>query len=199
MVYNIIKGDKMKNDLLNKVISNVLSESDILEIKDNVRKDKETLVTLKTFPENEYKTLTEYRTDLPTIKILNKPLGRLILHRFKISKEIQEKILGALEENGFPDYFYLDSTIYLEYKKEHGFPKLLDHKDEEVDVLFVDYQLDSNTSWPLVIEGVEYDLPNNSMVTFFGNKQNHKRPTRIFKDGQYKEILIFKFKKTKDL
>lgn len=87
----------------------------------------------------------------------------------------------------------LYAAAFGQYSKEFGIPKLPPHIDEVPSQFTIDYQLDSNLSWPIVIEGQEYILKNNSILTFEGEKVLHWRPKKEFKDGQYIDLIWFQF------
>jgi hypothetical protein len=98
------------------------------------------------------------------------------------------------------DYFHVESLelfdiILVSYSNNNGLmPKLPLHTDNGVLKKYtIDYQYDSNIDWPLTIDDRDYQLINNSIVTFVGSHQKHGRPDRIFNDGEFVENIFFQF------
>lgn len=53
-----------------------------------------------------------------------------------------------------------------------------------------DYQLDGNTTWPLVVEDKEFELKNNQALMFSGTNQIHWRTHKDFEPGQYVDMVF---------
>ena len=109
-----------------------------------------------------------------------------------LSSTIREKLsLIASEYSGRPMEFH--AVAFGRYSNEFGIPKLLPHIDEVPSQTTLDYQLDGNTKWSIIIEGVEYILNNNDALLFEGENVLHWRPEKVFKDGEFLDLLWFQF------
>ena len=74
-------------------------------------------------------------------------------------------------------------------------PKLFPHFDGFPEPrLTFDYQIGSNTSWPLVVEDREYVLKDNQALTFSGTHQIHWRVHKDFSETDYLDMIFFHLK-----
>jgi hypothetical protein len=73
------------------------------------------------------------------------------------------------------------------------YAKLTPHIDEVPSQFTIDYQLDGNVDWSIVIEGNEYWLKNNSILTFEGENVLHWRPKKEFSDNEFLDLIWFQF------
>lgn len=80
-----------------------------------------------------------------------------------------------------------------EYSSKYGQPELLPHYDGDWTDLIVDFQLSSNTVWPIGVELSTYTLEDNSGLIFNPNGSLHWRPRKNFKDGEYVRMIFFRF------
>jgi hypothetical protein len=92
---------------------------------------------------------------------------------------------------------------YLDYSLEHNpdvNPKLPVHYDSDnyFTKLTMDYQLDANIDWPIVIEGESFNLKYGDLLVFWGAGQVHWREPVKFKDGDRTEVLTMHFSAPKD-
>ncbi len=87
----------------------------------------------------------------------------------------------------------LYAAAFGQYGKEFGDPKLTPHIDEVPSQFTIDYQLDGNVDWSIVIEGNEYWLKNNSILTFEGENVLHWRPKKEFSDNEFLDLIWFQF------
>lgn len=92
---------------------------------------------------------------------------------------------------------------YLSYNKIHNpeaNPKLPPHYDSDnyFSKLTIDYQLDSNISWPITIEERTFDLKYGDLLVFWGAGQAHWREPVLFKDGDSTEVLTMHFSRRQD-
>jgi hypothetical protein len=122
----------------------------------------------------------------------DKALGRTLLLYFDLPQDTKEKITKICS-----DLLGIDLTFthvgYAEYNNLYGNPNLPPHFDGDNNILVVDYQLESNTSWNLGVDLQSYDLQDNSALIFNANEHIHWRPHKIFKDGEYIKMLFFRF------
>lgn len=92
---------------------------------------------------------------------------------------------------------------YLDYSLEHNpdvNPKLPVHYDSDnyFTKLTMDYQLNANIDWPIVIEGESFNLQYGDLLIFWGAGQVHWREPVRFKDGDRTEVLTMHFSAPKD-
>jgi len=92
---------------------------------------------------------------------------------------------------------------YLSYNLEHNpdsNPKLPVHYDSDnyFTKLTMDYQLDANIDWPIVIEGESFNLQYGDLLVFWGAGQAHWREPVRFKEGDNTEVLTMHFSTPKD-
>lgn len=87
----------------------------------------------------------------------------------------------------------LYAVAFGRYSKEFGVPKLPPHIDDVPSQFTLDYQLDGNISWPIVIEGNSYILKNNSILVFEGEHVLHWRPKKEFNDLEFLDLMWFQF------
>jgi len=190
MVYNkIMENNKLINNI---VIENILSEEQIQRINQKVSKY---ILELPTFDGD----FDKYGDKTILTKLINKFTGRLMIHCFDLDDDIIESFSNSLKENGFNEYIYRDATSYAEYDLKYGNPKLPEHKDAPgpQEHIIVDYQLDCNIDWPMMINNVKYPMPKNSMLIFNGLDQYHSRPRIIFNEGEFVKVLLIRFDRIK--
>ena len=75
-------------------------------------------------------------------------------------------------------------------------PKLTIHTDTFAEPRFTfDYQIGGNTTWPIVVNGREFELQNNQALSFSGTHQVHWRIPRSFDDEEYIDMVFFHLRK----
>jgi len=171
--------------MLNVIIENVFSDNEIKEIEDTVLNNinnRELVIW------NDADT----RADLSNISKLHSDMGRLLLQDITFSKNIKERLLAVLSDQGISKRYL--SAAYCEYSGKHGTPNLLTHRDKgPKETICLDYKLDSNTKWDLVIDGRSYDVPKNSAIIFETVGQEHGRPIKQFSTEEYVKVIFFYF------
>lgn len=98
---------------------------------------------------------------------------------------------------------FMYHNSYLSYNRIHNpevNPKLPVHYDSDnyYSKLTLDYQLDKNIDWPIVIEGEHFNLEYGDLLVFWGAGQVHWRDPVLFKDGDNTEVLTMHFSKKED-
>jgi hypothetical protein len=161
----------MKFDEANEVVTNLLTDSEIEEIYEIVKKQS-------------YKDYVEER------------LGQQVTD-FKMPKSIMDKIIEVCKKISGQDDLVLEIYQFARYEKiikennEILLPYLMPHHDKFSQPVFTfDYQIGGNVSWPIVIEGKEVVLSNNEAITFSGTHQVHWRPEREWLDGEYMDMIF---------
>ncbi len=115
---------------------------------------------------------------------------------------IQRKLeMFASEMVGEEVFMYHNS--YLSYNQEHSpgvNPKLPVHYDSDnyFSKLTMDYQLDKNIDWPIVIEDESFNIQYGDLLVFWGAGQAHWREPVLFKEGDNTEVLTMHFSTKKD-
>jgi hypothetical protein len=122
---------------------------------------------------------------------------------FKLPDHIRQKIIKYCEDISGETDLDIEEYQFSKYKKiikddgTIGNPILFPHYDEtfpEPRFTF-DYQIKSNTSWPLVVEEKEFALLDNQALTFSGTHQIHWRVKKNFCDGEFIDMLFCHIKK----
>lgn len=120
-------------------------------------------------------------------------MGRLLMEMFPTPKEIIDHTQLIVDKT-FPGYKY-EATTFCEYSELYGKPLLSTHIDNANATLCFDYQLDSNISWPILIEDKGYSLKDNDAILFKSGEVKHGRTNLAFQAGQYSKMLFFFFKR----
>lgn len=124
---------------------------------------------------------------------IEKDFGKASFIVRPMPKEILDKVIGCLSSYGYsatPDDIV---CIFMRYSNEFGVPELEPHIDLHDSGLSVDYQLQSNVDWSVIVENEEYDVKNNDALVFDSTKVVHWRNPKIFKDGQFVDMVLFHF------
>jgi len=107
------------------------------------------------------------------------------------TKEFKDYILDIVHKNIDEELVITEMSIS-RYHTASGFvPKLFPHYDhfDESRVTF-DLQINSNISWPIVIEGREYVLNNNEALIFSGTDQIHWRTRKKLTKSDQVDMLF---------
>jgi hypothetical protein len=171
----------------NIYVENVLSDKSIQEIKDTVDHYFNSLeVTEEEFDKN---------ITYP-VKIWRKSMGRVTIQNVPLSDECLNEFKKILIDNNWDDYYYAGNTTYIEYSNKYGIPKLVPHKDGDgFEAIVVDYCIETNIVWPVVVEDKSFVLKKNSAVLFDGVNQYHSRPFIKMSDLDFEKVLLVKFTK----
>jgi hypothetical protein len=84
----------------------------------------------------------------------------------------------------------------VEYNLNYGEPNLPPHFDGDSTDLIFNYQIESNTVWPLGVDEDVIELGDNSALLFNPNASVHWRPIKKFEVGEYVKMAFFRFKNT---
>lgn len=123
----------------------------------------------------------------------NEDLGRLIIGGIGIPDTALNSLTSLVIKLTGLALSASPSVTAVEYSNKYGSPNLLPHFDRDQNEIIVDYQLISNTRWPLGINTSAYDLEDNSALMFNPNTNAHWRPSKIFKDEEYVRMIFFRF------
>lgn len=157
------------NNLNGTILDNILSEEEIIILKnirstiDTKRLDSKKGRELAPVPNNDI---------LPTS----------VIDKFtKIASDFYGRSLK------------LYAVAFGRYSNDFGKPKLPPHIDEVPSQFTLDYQLDGNIDWSIIIEGKDYFLKNNSILMFEGEHVLHWRPKKIFNNQDFLDLMWFQF------
>jgi len=93
----------------------------------------------------------------------------------------------------------MNTFTFVRYSNEYGVPILVPHMDritpnEKIyNKLTLDYQLDSNTEWPIYVEDQEFVLKDNQALAINVTENVHWRGAKKFNDGEYVDMIFFHF------
>lgn len=175
----------------NNYKTNVFSPEEIKQIRDSINKE---LITRSTVEWDDSEMGRTYSENIIRIKRNN--LGRLEINNLPLPFELRMKIWRIGQE-----MYQLDSSspknvsgiTYVEYNPKYGMPVLNIHKDNGSCGLILDYQLESNISWPFGVEDSVYELEDNSILAMYPLSHYHWRPDLEWKDGDFVKLLFFEF------
>lgn len=154
----------------NVVINNILSENQRLKLLQLVN---QSLVFLR-IEESTGRSRIEFEPLNPKIKI-------------------PEDILTSIQNYFNNNNLILESCYFAHYSLQFGIPKLAPHLDNHSAQYTIDYCLDSNCDWPVVVEGKEFLIPINGALTIDTNKQFHWRKPKKFTENEYVKMIFFHF------
>lgn len=184
MVYN-------KNMKSNNYKENVFTAEEIQSLEDSISNELKNRKHVEWSDSLMGNTHTE---DL--VRIKRDFLGRIEINNLPVSDLIKEKIFKLAKDmyqldQSFPEN--ISGITYVEYNQKYGKPSLNVHKDNGSCGLILDYQLDSNTSWPFGVEESTYNLKNNSILAMYPLEHYHWRPDIEWKDEDFVRLIFFEF------
>lgn len=158
----------MKFDEKNIVVQNVLTDSELEDVLSSIKN-----------PYNKY--------------VMSMFVQQISDFRMPLS--IEKKIISYVEKitglSGFEMEYQFSRYELLDLNGKTEIPNLKPHFDRFDEPRFTfDYQIDSNISWPLYVEGEEFILKNNQALTFSGTHQIHWRSSRDFIPGEFLEMIF---------
>lgn len=160
----------MKSDEKNVIVDNILTQDEIDQIYKNLE------VAYKRY------VMEPYGQKVSDFRMPESVLNKII----KISEEISGVsglILEAYQFSRYEKFVKPDGVV--------SNPVLTPHYDDFQEPRFTfDYQIKSNTSWPLVVEDREMTLSDNQALTFSGTHQVHWRTNKTFNDGEFIDMIF---------
>lgn len=112
-----------------------------------------------------------------------------------MSLPLPKEVIDAVEAHAKeinPDY-YLESCYYVHYQMKYGRPNLDPHLDNHPAQYTIDYQLETNCQWDVVVEGTAYPLNDNDALIINTNGQVHWREPRKFEEHEFVKMIFFHF------
>jgi hypothetical protein len=167
----------MKYDESNTIVKDVLTPEEIASI----------YKMLET-PSQEY-VMKRFNQKISDFQLPASVAKKVVEYCEKISGE-SDLVISEYQFARYTNIYEEDGTL--------GAPVLSPHYDEtfkEPRFTF-DYQMASNTSWPLVVEEREYSLEDNQALTFSGTHQIHWRTKKVFSDEDFVDMIFFHLKKS---
>ena len=150
--------------------------------------------------------IVKYQKNAKDLDEFFAPLVLPSMARMQIEVMYPEHIrrkLEAFASDMVGEQVFMFHNSYLDYSLEHNpdvNPKLPVHYDSDnyFTKLTMDYQLNANIDWPIVIEGESFNLEYGDLLVFWGAGQVHWREPVRFKDGDRTEVLTMHFSAPKD-
>lgn len=119
------------------------------------------------------------------------------ISNFQMPTSALNKIIKMCEEASGMSGLVLEAYQFSRYEKfikdngEVSNPVLIPHYDGFPEPRFTfDYQIKSNTLWPLFVENKEFVLLDNQAVTFSGTHQIHWRSKKDFAPGEFVDMIF---------
>lgn len=180
MVYNII--------MENRTIKNVFTPEEVSEIKKFIEDEvssRERLIWNSKLEEEKPDLFKEYKLD--------ERMGRLVIENlYEMPFGILTKI-HRIARSINPTAQYQGAT-YCEYSGKYGVPTLDMHTDRgDNENICLDYQIDANISWPIIISDETYTHENNDIIVFKTTKEIHGRPQTHFNEDDFVRVIFFYF------
>jgi hypothetical protein len=142
---------------------------------------------------NDY-TVKQFNTDSMQVIKMDPKSGKTFLNLGPddFPKEFWEKAEESAKKiNPNCEFEYVS---IVKYSSEFGEPTLRPHFDSPTKAVFIlDYQLDGNTRWPIVVNLEEFTLENNECLVFDNNLAIHWRVPQKFKEGEFLTMLFYSF------
>jgi len=150
--------------------------------------------------------IVRYQKNAKNLSAFHSPIILPDLSRMQIELMYPPSIQAKLESFAsemIGEAVFMSHNSYLSYTKEHNDstnPKLPVHYDSDnyFTKMTMDYQLDSNIDWPIVIEGESFNLQYGDLLIFWGAGQVHWREPILFKEGDNTEVLTMHFSTRED-
>lgn len=171
-------------------VDNLFSIEEIEELKSIIYKNKNQLDPVVYKPLETLQNPESYDASRFQPKYIEY-MSRVLVE-FLIPKNIETK-LDLIAKPLHKEEIALCHYNYIEYNKKYSngkkSPSLEPHIDADENLITINYQLDSNIEWDVIIEGKSYSLKNNQAIIFSAVNQVHWRPKRKFKEGEFLEII----------
>jgi hypothetical protein len=164
---------------------------------DNTLADLPNIVKKNIFTKDQVSRIYEMISKSNGREFANPARGQSYLDMIDIPKDVIDTVQAVAEEATGEKWKLADYALCT-YNNELGFPELKMHRDENFDEQRVcfDYQLESNTSWDIIVGEERYELEDNSGILFSSTDQYHGRPKKEFKDEDQIKLIFFHMSKS---
>jgi hypothetical protein len=116
---------------------------------------------------------------------------------FVLPQDVKDRVVVLAEQASGLDGLEIAEYQFSRYAPNdpENLPNLSPHFDGFTEArLTFDYQIGSNTSWALSVEGREFILKDNQALTFSGTHQIHWRLHKKFGPKEYVDMIFFHLK-----
>lgn len=122
-------------------------------------------------------------------------LSRVVIE-FVMPKEIEEKIDSIIKPM-YKDEIKMSHYSYLGYDLKYSNntvpPSLPPHIDSAETLITFNLQFGGNLDWDVCVEDTAYPLKTGDALVFSAVNQVHWRPKRVWKPGEFMEILTINY------
>lgn len=167
----------------NKIYTDILSEELIDDLGVVIDKELSRRVI-----KDISKSADGYSGELDTDKFIRLEEGRIQLELFPIPRQIVKEFSKVIKKEY--GQHSIVGVVYCEYNTKYGQMSLPIHRDRNKDNLCFDYQISSNVDWPIIIDGKEYSLKDNSAITMRPRIQDHGRTVTEFEEDSFVKMLF---------
>jgi hypothetical protein len=160
-------------------------ESTLKDMKNEIKKN--------IFSQDQINRINRAVANVERTKYFNsKNRGQGYTVGWELPEDVRQVVQSIAKEATGTEWLIADMALCT-YKNSEGIPELKMHRDENFDSqrICFDYQLDSNTSWDIVVGEDIYELEDNSGILFSSTDQFHGRPVKEFKDEDYIKLIFF--------
>lgn len=114
--------------------------------------------------------------------------------------DVPEECVLVMDEHVkplYPEELKMGHWNYINYDLKYGkgkyAPSLPPHIDNTETILTFNYILDGNIDWDIYIDNQKYNVNNGEAIIFSAVNQVHWRPKRVWKTGEFLEVLTFDY------
>lgn len=180
---------------MEKFLNKIFTEDEIALIEKSIEEQ----IASRELVEWDDQVDGEYIHNSKIVKI-QKNLGRFGAEGIILPDNINQKVLDLINAGLVNNNYRLTNqgVFYVEYNPKYGTPDLTPHYDGGTCTLILDYQLSSNTDWPIGIDDRLYQLSDNDGVLLKPLEYLHYRPIRSWSDGDSVRMIFFNLVNTQD-
>jgi hypothetical protein len=164
---------------------------------DHTLKDLNNIVKKNIFSEDQVKRIYSAIQSAEKKNYFNtKPRGQAYTVGWDLPEDVRKTVQDIAKEETGEDWLVADFALCT-YTTQVGIPELKMHRDENFATQRVcfDYQLESNTSWDIIVGRERYEMEDNSGILFSSTDQYHGRPVKEFTDTDYMKLIFFHMSK----
>ena len=118
---------------------------------------------------------------------------------WELPESVRQKVQDTVFDQTGKKWLVADYSVcryekmFIEETNSYAQPKLKMHRDENFNTqrICIDYQLESNTSWDMIVGEKRWEMEDNSALLFSSTDQMHGRTPKIFLDGEYMDLIFF--------
>lgn len=158
--------------------------------------DMPNVIKKNIFSENEIDLLFQSIERSEGREFANPDRAQEYVDMFELPKEVGLRVEAIAKEVTGENWLIADFALCT-YTNKTGKPNLKMHRDENFKSqrICFDYQLESNTSWDIIVGKEMYQIEDNSGILFSSTDQYHGRPNKDFQDEEYIKLIFFHMSK----